>query len=476
MTLKQKVMSGLFWTASGKFLGQLITWGITIIIIRRLSSTDYGLMSLTSVFVEFLAMINELGLGAAVIQNKNLNPRTLKSLFGMLLLLSALFYLFLAGAAPFIADFYADSRLTALIQVLAIQFLFMGFTVLPQSLLLREMAFRKIATIDFTAAILGSASTLFWVLNGHGVWALVWGTLVIRVVSMIGLNLAHCPLGLPSLDFKEIQSFFSFGGYVTLSRILWYLYTRADILIIGKLLGKEILGFYAVGTYLATLAMEKVSGIINQVAFPAFSSVQSDPDVAGRHFLKALRVMAFIAFPVLWGISAVAPEFVDLFLGSNWTSAVIPLKIVALVVPVRMLSNLMPPTLLGLGHPGILFINSLVPFVVMPMAFFIGSFWGLSGVSLAWVIAFPIVFFLNIFRVIRILDIAFNNVLKAIWIPLLSAIIMYVILLLFRFTLPQISLVMRLFLLVFAGVFVYSGLMFFLNREGVQEIRALFKL
>ena len=476
MTLKQKVMSGLFWTASGKFLGQLITWGITIIIIRRLSSTDYGLMSLTSVFVEFLAMINELGLGAAVIQNKNMTPRALRSLFGMLLILSVLFYLLLAGAAPFIADFYEDSRLTALIQVLAIQFLFMGFTVLPQSLLLRSMAFRKIATIDFTAAILGSASTLLLVLNGHGVWALVWGTLVIRLVSMIGLNLAHRPLGLPSLEFKEIRAFFSFGGYVTLSRILWYLYTRADILIIGKLLGKEILGFYAVGTYLATLAMEKVSGIINQVAFPAFSSVQSDPDVAGRHFLKALRVMSFISFPVLWGISAVAPEFVDLFLGSKWAAAVIPLKIIALVVPVRMLSNLMHPTLLGLGHPGMSFLNSLVAFVVMPIAFVIGSFWGLLGVSLAWVMAFPFVFFLNIFRAFKVLNITFQDVLKAMWIPLFSAIIMYACLLLFRFSLPQISLVLKLFLLVVSGVLVYSGLMFLLNREGLQEVRALLNL
>ena len=129
MNLKQKVMSGLRWTAGGKFLGQLITWGITIVIIRLLSPSDYGLMSLTSVFVGFLAMLSELGMGAAVVQQKILTRDTLKSLFGLLLLVSVIVYLSLIFAAPLIADFYEEEvdtavdNMTALMEPLIMAFL-----------------------------------------------------------------------------------------------------------------------------------------------------------------------------------------------------------------------------------------------------------------------------------------------------------------------------------------------------------------
>lgn len=469
-------MSGLRWTAGGKFLGQLVTWSITIVVIRLLSPSDYGLMSLTSVFVGFLAMLSELGLGAAVVQHKNLTKDTLRSLFGMLLIVSVIFYLSLVFAAPFIAGFYEEPRLIFLIQVLALQFLLMGFTVLPQSLLLRDMAFKKIATIEFISAIAGSAITLVLAFYGLGVWALVCGTLIIRIVSMTGLNIAQPFLHLPCLKMKGMGEFFFFGGYVTLSRMLWYFYISADILIIGKLLGKDLLGYYAVGVYLASLPMEKISGLINQVAFPAFSSVRSDPGLPGRHFIKAVRVMSFMAFPILWGISSISSEIIDIFLGSKWNDASMPLQIVALIVPVRMVSNLMNPTVLGLGRPEVSFLNSLVAFILMPGAFAIGSFWGLIGVSLAWLFAFPIVFAWNLSRVVKVLDINFSDVVGAMQMPIISALFMYCCLQLLRSSnLLFISPIPMLVLFITCGVIIYLCLTLLINRKGLQEVRELAK-
>jgi O-antigen/teichoic acid export membrane protein len=477
MNLKQKVMSGLRWTVGAKFLGQMITWGITLVIIRLLTPADYGLLALASVFVAFLVMLNELGLGAAVVHRRGLGRDTLRTMFGLVLLISVIFYLVLAVTAPFIARFYHEPRLIPLVRVMALQFLLMGFTVLPQSLLLREMKFRKIAIVDLLSALIGSITTLALALTGFGVWALVWGTLMIRVVSMVGLNLAQPFLCPPSFKMKGMWVLISYSGYVTLSRILWYFYTKADILIIGKILGKEILGFYAVGLYIASLPMEKVSGIINQVAFPAFSSLQSDPGLAGQHFLKAVRVMSFFAFPVLWGISCIAPEFVAIFLGTKWSDAALPLQIISLVIPLRMVSNMMNPAALGAGRSDISFYNSLVAFIFMPMAFLIGTFWGVLGVSLAWLIVFPVVFCLNLSRVLNILNISFINVLRAMKIPFLLGCIMYFSVNLIRLKLLiDINNVIKLLILVVSGILIYLIMTLFFNRRGLQEVRGLAKI
>lgn len=476
MSLKKKVMSGLRWTAGAKFLGQLITWSITIVVIRLLSPADYGLMSLASVFVSFLAMLSELGLGAAVVQRRDLCNNTLRSLFGLVLLVSMGFYLMLVSAAPFIAGFYDEPRLIPLVRVLALQFLLVGFAVLPQSLLLRDMEFRTIATVDFISSITGSITTLVLVLAGYGVWSLIWGALMIRVVSLVCFNLAKPFLCVPRVNREEIRAVFSFSGYVTLSRIFWYLYSNADVLIIGKLLGKDLLGFYSVGIYIASLPMEKVSGIINQVAFPAFASVQSDPGMAGQHFLKAVRVMSFFSFPVLWGISSIAPEFISVFLGAKWNSAALSLQVVAFIIPLRMVSNLMSPAALGAGRPDISFQNSLVAFVLMPVSFVIGSSWGLLGVSSAWVIAFPIVFCLNLLRVTKIMEITLIDVLRAIHLPLWTGLIMFgCVMFIKTMLISGVQNIPKMLMLVGSGAVVYIAMSLIFNRSGLREVRELAK-
>ncbi|MCB2141175.1 lipopolysaccharide biosynthesis protein [bacterium] len=469
-------MSGLYWTAGGKFFGQLITWIITIIVIRLLEPADYGLVSLTSVFVGFLTMLNELGLGAAIVQKREIPENTLKALFSIILLISILFYLFLFAIAPVISLFYNEPRLVKLINVLALQFVFMGFTVLPQSLLLREMAFSKLAKVEFFASIIGALVTLILAFLEYGVWALVWGTLAIRIVSVVGLNVVKPVLYSPQLVFKGIKEYFYFGGYVTLSRILWYFYITADILIVGKILGKDLLGFYSVGVYLANLPMEKLSGLINQVAFPAFSSISSNIDVAALHFLKAVRVMSFIAFPVLWGISSIAPEIVDIFLGHKWGMATLPLLIIAVIVPVRMVHNLINPTALGLGMPKISFLNSLFPVFLMPLSFVIGSFWGLLGVSLAWVIAFPVVFMVNISRISKILGVRIIDIFKAMQKPFVFSLIMAGLIQILR--LKQFFMtsdIPRLVLFIIVGSTTYLFLSFVFNKRGLLEIRNLIR-
>ncbi|MGE4546119.1 MAG: lipopolysaccharide biosynthesis protein, partial [Pedobacter sp.] len=474
VNLKSQVLSGLRWTAGARFSAQLITWAITLYIIRLLSPADYGLMELSMVFVAFLTLLNELGLGAAVVQSKKLDSDSLRSLFGLVLCVSVLFYVLLTILAPLIAGFYEEPRLVALIRVLSVQFLFMGFAVLPQSLLLRDMAFRKIAAVDFVSSISGSIITLVLALTGLGVWSLVWGSLAIRFVSMVGLNLTRPFVYAPRMNMAGVWNFVSFGGYVTLSRVLWYFYTRADMLIIGKLLGKELLGIYAIGLYLASLPMEKISGLLNQVAFPAFASVQSDPNLAGRHFLKAIRILSFFAFPVLWGISSIAPEMVHLFLGNKWADAALPLKIISLIVPLRMVSNLMNPALLGAGRADYSFHNSLVAFLVMPLAFWVGSKWGLFGISMAWVVAFPFVLCLNLFRLVKVLNITFLEVFEAMLLPFLSGFIMYSgVVLAKKVTFVSYGNFSKVGLSVMTGIVIYIIVTNILNKKGIKEVRKL---
>jgi len=63
MSLRSQALSGFRWTASVRLLSQVITGAITLIVIRLLTPADYGLLAMATVFVSFLAMFSEMGLG-----------------------------------------------------------------------------------------------------------------------------------------------------------------------------------------------------------------------------------------------------------------------------------------------------------------------------------------------------------------------------------------------------------------------------
>ncbi len=475
MNLKNRVMSGLRWTAGMRFLSKIFTWAVTIFVIRLLSPADYGLMELAGVFVAFLVMIGELGLGAAIVHRKDLDTDSLKSLFSLILLVSFLFALLLYVSAPAIASYYNESKLVSMLRWLVLAFPVLGLAVVPQSLLLRELKYRKIAIIDFLSAIVGAGATLICALNGLGVWSLIVGYLSIRITKTVALQIAQPFLYLPRLTFKGMGSVYLYSGNVTLSRVLWYFYSSAVAsLLIGKFLGSDLLGVYAVGLYLACMPMEKVGGIINRVAFPAFSSIQDDPRLAGAYFLKAVRVLSLIAIPIFWGMSSIAPEIIGVFLGEKWSSAAVPLQIIALVVPLRMIRNLMTPAMLGLGRSDINLLNEVVAVLLMSISFYLGTYWGVLGVSLVWLFIFPVVFTVNLSTIVKTLNIESLDVLRAIQKPVLSGLIMCLGVNMMRHTpCNDFPLTLKMIVFIVAGSIVYSLATITINRIGLKEIRGL---
>lgn len=469
-SLRAKVLSGLRWSAGLRFFGQLLTWVITIIVMRKLSPQDYGLMGMASIAITYLATLNELGLGTVLIQRKSHDEDMTRQIFSLLLIVNTGLYLLCFFSAPIISSFFTEDRLLSLIRLLAVQFILASFSIIPQSLIDREMLFREKSVVELSSAVAGSLTTLALALAGFGVWALVWGSLSLNLFRTMGLNIVRPYMTLPLFLFKNMRKAVFFGGYVTMTRILWLFYSKSDMLIVGKVLGKQALGFYSVALTLASLPMEKVSGIINQVAFPAFANVQGDNKLATKHFLKAVRVMSFLAFPVLWGISSIAPHLIVSLIGQNWIEAIIPFQIICLVIPLRMINNLMSPTLLGLGHPKINLFNVLTASLVLPSAFFVGCRWGIVGVSISWCIIFPFVFLINLARITRILNTRVLHVIINISKPLFASILMYLTVLFVPNFFPEFHPLLNLTVSALLGTAIYSAFIFLFSSGMYHEV------
>lgn len=477
MNLRTQVLTGVFWVGGLRVLSQIVTWAVTIVVIRLLSPSDYGLVAMATVFMSFLNLAAEAGLGPALVTARELNDVVLRRAFGIAILMNLALFLLQYTTAPLISGFFDEDRLLLIIRVMALQFLMAAFMVVPDSLLQRQLNFKYRSLIELAAALVASLLTLGMAISGYGVWSLVAGALAGRALSAAALNVV-CPfMKWPDFSFAGMRSLLVVGGQISAARALYFVYSQFDKFIVGKLLGKEMLGLYSTSLHLASLPVQRIASIVNQVAFPAFSEARREPEAIPRHLLKVIRVLSFFSFPVLWGISSIAPEIVGVLLGPKWEPAKVPLQLLPLVMPLTMISPFLNTAFQGLGQTGVVLKNASTMATIMSIAFLTGTLGGLVGLSFAWLIGFPLAFWLNLRRMMPLVGLKPSDVFSAMALPAGASVGMYGCVMLTRYagraSLAPLELMVGL---VVIGATSYVALTLSINRIGVREIGDLFRI
>ena len=473
-TIKTKVVRALRWSAGARFSAQIGTWAVTIYVIRILSPEDYGLMSMAAVFMGFAQMANELGVIPALIQTKEKDEYLVRQVFGVVIISNAVLFIVMYLSAPLIAAFFGEENLTSIVRVLSLTLPIGSLSAVPLALLQRDIRFKGISIVEFTAMILGSLVTLALASLGYGVWSLVVGNLTVLTTKTVGILIISRFHILPVFRFRGLRHIFSFGAKITGQRILWYINSQIDVIIVGKLLGNQALGIYSVAFHLATLPMSKVMNIVNQVTFPAYSRLQNDKTLASEYFLKSVQLSFLIFVPILWGLSSVSADFVDVFIGKKWAGAEIVIQLIALVIPFRTLSMLLAPLTDGLGRPGLGLRNLFTFSATIPVAIFIGTYWGLVGVCVGLLIASALALVINFRRSLPVIGISAADLIAAIAPSAISGIVMYAAVVAVRmYVVPDESAALRLAILIATGATVYIAMTLLLNRDTARQSVAL---
>jgi O-antigen/teichoic acid export membrane protein len=410
MSLKQDVMHGLKWVAGAKFASQMVSWVITIVVMRMLAPADYGLMAMASVFLAWCALFVEMGLAPALVQAKDVSTERLRQAQGIFMLVNFAVVFALVLCAPLAARFFDEPKLAMLIRVMSLQFALTPFGLVSEVLLQRGLNFRARSLLDLAQSVITAIATLVLAWRGMGVWALALGIVIAAVWRTVAVNLVAPFPHLPRFAWSGMRELLAFGGKVSASRFLWFFFTQADTVIIGRTLGGEILGVYSVALHLASLPVQRVSGILNQVAFPALARYQNDRAAIARQLLKAFELVSLIAFPILWGMAATAPDVVLVFLGNHWEGAVLPLRVLALIMPFRTVVQFLPAVTDAVGRPGVALQNGIVACTLMPLAFYAGSHWGIFGVAMAWALVYPVVLVINMHRMLGVIGLTLGEV------------------------------------------------------------------
>ncbi|MEI6893698.1 MAG: lipopolysaccharide biosynthesis protein [Colwellia sp.] len=470
-TLKRKVASGLAWSGIAKLIAQLLSWLSTFVVIRYLSPDDYAIVGLAFAFTGFFYVLSEFGLADALIQQKTTTDKNYSQVFSATLLLNAgVFSLFIV-ISSFFADFYQNEALAAVLIFIAANLLLSSFIIIPETLMNKAMRFKRRALLETIASTLNTLTTLALAVSGFGYWSILIGQAVntlSRVLLFNGFGYHNYKL---TFNFKGFGSLLSFGGYTFASRAVWALYNKLDILVIGRVFGAQLLGIYTVAVQLSSMPLEKMSGIINQVAFTAFSQSGENE----QHFLFSLRLLSVALFPVFIGIAAISPVLIPLLIGDQWLESVILIQLLSLIMPLKLISSFVNTYIASKGDAKFNLKMSMLYLGFISGGLMIGSFGDYIDTVIALVVAYIFCFILVSVLSMRKIKCSFNLFIGCLWRPVLCSLLMWLSLfLLSNQASLTLSPVFNTLLMVALGILSYTILSLVFAREHVTDMINLF--
>jgi O-antigen/teichoic acid export membrane protein len=255
------------------------------------------------------------------------------------------------------------------------------------------------------------------------------------------------------------------------NRLSYFVVVQSDVLIGSAFLSTTEIGRYAVALQLATLPMTKVMGTINQIALPAVARQQQEPERVRQTVLKSVGLISLLAFPVLWGISALAPELVRVLLGSNWLEAVPALTILPLIVPLRMALGVLFTASLAMGNRQIDLLSTTANFVLLPGGFYVGAHWGLLGLCSAWLVSVPLAYAVSLPLVLRAMGIRARELVIEFAAPAMAAGGMYAAIATLRPAVAALPALVALVALSAVGGLLYLALMGLFSRRHLAIAR-----
>lgn len=432
MSLKQKTIQSLFWSAIQNWGSQAGSLIVFLVLARLLTPEAFGLVALANVFIAFMQIFLDQGFVAALIQREEIEPEHLDTVFWTQIVSSIVLISIALMTAGWVAVWFRQPQLIPLIQSLSILFFLSALSCVQRAILKREFAYQSLALRTLFGILSGGLVGVFMALMGWGVWSLVGQQLIYESVSTIFLWRAS--EWRPTLRFstQHFWQLHNFSIHMMAFQLVSFFNTRTDNLLIGYYFGETVLGYYAIAHRILQVMVQLLAGTINQVALSTFSRLQIDLPLFRQVFYQVTQFTSLIAFPTFLGVAILAPELVVVLFGQKWQPSIPVLQILTLAGMLRSLSVFNESVLTALGKPNWRFQIGLFNGILNVTACLVAVRWGMVAVSIAYVVSDYLAFPASLWAINKLIKVQFFSYLKQFSIAISSASIMGAIIMLTR--------------------------------------------
>ncbi|WP_028969892.1 oligosaccharide flippase family protein [Sphingomonas sp. URHD0057] len=471
MSLRRRFAQSSAWLIAGTSTDNIIQFIIFAILARILPIRDFGIVAFTMLFVDISRIFVTGGLPASLVQARDWNDHVSSVCFTYNAAMAVAFgLLFAVVGGPLFEHFYGAGS-GWIVASLGLVFFIDSIKAVHVAKLRREMRYRSLAVRGSVAGIAGGAIAIGIALAGGGAWALVFQRLIYQLVlAWLSLNATRW---WPKLvvDRQVLRQLMPFGLRVTISRGLDMINLRMPNILIGFVAGPVGVALYRVGTRALDTLRRIFLFPFQDAAFSALSRIQARPAIAAA-YLRLNRAVATVAFPVFFGLTAVATDVTTLFFGEKYAASGDIFAVLALAGVPNTLALFAGSAFLAAGQPRMgnitnatLLLFNLV--LIVPLTYRFGSVGAAIGNLVAMLLVMP----LTLHLLKRHLDLHVADLLRAIAAPtILSALMaaaLWGIKLYLQWPMPRL---IEVAFLVAAGAVLYVGMFALWGRAHLREL------
>jgi O-antigen/teichoic acid export membrane protein len=405
--LRDAAVSGVRWLAIARVASDGLQFVAAVALARLIAPAEFGNAAVALIFVPLSVILTYEGFGSALVQRReiddaHLEAATLISGAAGIVLTIATFLLSPLIAGPLLSDDIAH-----LIQLISPVFLLASVGTVSRAKLSRRLDFRTIGLIETVGMVVGAFASVGFALTGMNAEAIVLGGLVSTALASLLLIVCARPAR-PRWHREELASITRFGAPASAAGTLYVAITNVDYAVLAARLSSTQVGLYWRAFQLGVSYQDKISGIMQRIAFPMYSRTRNMTEMKRLHE-RATRIHGAVVVPLLSVLIVTAPDVVPLLFGKAWEPAVAPTQVLAIAGMIAAILTGYPQVMLAAGKPRALMVFNSCVLVVYGAAVFFTARHGLVTVAAAVVgvhVAMLVAVYLVLFRQVLKMPIA----------------------------------------------------------------------
>lgn len=384
-SLRVSAARGVKWSFTGLAGSQVIEALVLLVLARLIGPKNFGVIAEASVFLAFIHLLLDQGIGATVIRRVNLTSEIVGTTFLLNLVTTFVMTATTVFGAPLIAAFFGHPELTDILRWLAIAVFFDGLDVMPRSILSRRLRFKALGTAEVGGALIAGAAGIAVAIAGGGYWALVTQAILSNLTVTLAIMALAGRMAWRG-SFAALREVVTFSSRVLLFSLVNFASRNMDNVLVGRYLGATPLALYSLAYRTLMVPVTALGQVSNRVALPVYARIQDDQRRFCVMFMLSLRLIALISAPLMILTIIEAPKGVPLLFGDAWRPAVVPLQILALTGLRQSIQSTVSPVLLALGRADWNLRWGLGASAAYVASFIVGLNWGITGVAAAYTI------------------------------------------------------------------------------------------
>lgn len=372
---------------------------------RLLTQEDFGYFAAITAITTIFATFSETGIGAAIVQQKDLTKSYVNNAFTLSLIFGGFISLLLLALSRPLAISVADVSMTVPLMLMSVTLLLHCLTSVNLSLMSRKLQFLRIGMIRLISIVITTIIAVVLAYKGFGYYAIITKAVLSSILTwVISLVMCKTRFGL-ALDKGTFKKIFSFSGWLMASVLFRNLAHQVDKLLMPRLLSVSALGAYNRPKDFVEQISGRINGIFDTALFPVLSGIQDNIKALQSAFRRSMSVMNIFAMLITLAFMFNSGLLIRIFFGNQWLHLEPVMMVVSSSLLFNMDGRLADCYLRSLGMTKQQFYFRIFEAVLKIGGVLIGFKWDIMGVALSVVITNFIAKIVKIIYIGRKIDI-----------------------------------------------------------------------